>query len=89
MFVCRKCLKRSDDAKGIKTAIKHATKRAQRPGVKPSRVVMTACFGLCPKRAVVVTGGTGAARGEYCLVSSANEVDGALALLQLDQAPPS
>lgn len=89
VFVCRKCLKRSDDAREIKTAIKHATKRALRPGDKPSRVVMTACFGLCPKRAVVVTGGTGAARGEYCLVSSADEVDGALALLRLAQTPPS
>ena len=83
VFVCRKCLKRSDDAKDIKTAIKRAAGHAASAGGKPPRVVMTSCFGLCPKRAVVVTGGVGAARGDYALVSSPNDVPGALRLLQL------
>ncbi|MGJ4948797.1 hypothetical protein [Bradyrhizobium sp. HKCCYLS20291] len=84
VFVCRKCLKRSNDPKAIKTAIKRAVKsgRGRSSGEKPARVVLTSCFGLCPKRAVVITGGT---RGEYLLVSATEDVPGALALLREDQ----
>ncbi|MFN5405831.1 hypothetical protein, partial [Bradyrhizobium sp.] len=60
-----------------------AAGHAASAGGKPPRVVMTSCFGLCPKRAVVVTGGVGAARGDSALVSSPNDVPGALRLLQL------
>ncbi|WP_315773570.1 MULTISPECIES: hypothetical protein [unclassified Bradyrhizobium] len=89
VLVCRKCLKRSDDPKAINKAIKHAltSERERGSGAreKPARVVMTSCFGLCPKRAVVVTGGVRAARGEYVLVSAADDAAGALALLRDDQ----
>ncbi|WP_315777869.1 MULTISPECIES: hypothetical protein [unclassified Bradyrhizobium] len=89
VLVCRKCLKRSDDPKATKKAIKHALtserERGSGPREKPARVVMTSCFGLCPKRAVVVTGGVRAARGEYVLVSAADDAAGALALLRDDQ----
>ncbi|WP_315812355.1 hypothetical protein [Bradyrhizobium sp. SZCCHNR2028] len=93
VLVCRKCLKRSDDPKATKTAIKKAIKhaltsereRGSGAREKPARVVMTSCFGLCPKRAVVVTGGVRAARGEYVLVSAADDAAGALALLRDDQ----
>ncbi|MGJ4998367.1 hypothetical protein ACQR0Z_28345 [Bradyrhizobium sp. HKCCYLS3077] len=85
VFVCRKCLKRSDDAKGIKKAIKRETRLAAPSGRKPPRVVMTSCFGLCPKRSVVVTGGVCAARGDYVLVATRDDVAGALACLHDDQ----
>ncbi|MGJ4964119.1 hypothetical protein [Bradyrhizobium sp. HKCCYLRH3061] len=92
MFVCRKCLKRSDDPKALRKAIKHALKShdgsGHGAGEKPARVVMTSCFGLCPKRAVVVTGGVRAARGEYVLVSAAEDVPSALALLRDDPNGP-
>ena len=82
VFVCRKCLKRCDEAKAIKAAIKREAKRMGDAGAKPARVIMTSCFGLCPKRAVAVTGGHGAARGHYVLVSAAEDVAGSLALLR-------
>ncbi|NPU13844.1 hypothetical protein HL667_08860 [Bradyrhizobium sp. 83012] len=85
VFVCRKCLKRSDDAKDIGKEIKRAMKRAAPARGKPARTIMTSCFGLCPKRAVVITAGVRAARGEYVLVSRAGEVAGALSLLHDDQ----
>ncbi|CCE02545.1 conserved hypothetical protein [Bradyrhizobium sp. STM 3809] len=85
MFVCRKCLKRSDDPKGIikgiKKAIKRETKRVSASNGKSPRIVVTSCFGLCPKRAVVMTGSARAARGEYVLVTAAGDVAGALARL--------
>ncbi|GLH78336.1 hypothetical protein SSBR45G_32450 [Bradyrhizobium sp. SSBR45G] len=82
VFVCRKCLGRSDDAKGLKKAIKRATKHAVGLGGKPPRVIMTSCFGLCPKRAVIMTGGGAAAHGNYVLVCSTEDVADALALLR-------
>ncbi|MGJ4914383.1 hypothetical protein ACQR10_24510 [Bradyrhizobium sp. HKCCYLRH2060] len=92
VLVCRKCLKRSDDPKEIRKAIKNALKSPDGPGngagEKPARIVMTSCFGLCPKRAVVVTGGVRAARGEYVLVSAAKDVPSALALLRDDPNRP-
>ncbi|MGJ4904719.1 hypothetical protein ACQR0V_24335 [Bradyrhizobium sp. HKCCYLS2058] len=92
VLVCRKCLKRSDDPKEIRKAIKHALKShdssGHGAGEKPARIVMTSCFGLCPKRAVVVTGGVRAARGEYVLVSAAKDVPSALALLRDDPNRP-
>src|SRR3569833_2678254 len=60
VFVCRKCLKRSDDAKTIGRALKSEVKRHAGDREKPARVIKTSCFGICPKRAVVVTGGAAA-----------------------------
>jgi predicted metal-binding protein len=88
VFVCRKCLKRSDESKAIKTAIKTAlkseTKRGARGDLKPARMIATSCFGLCPKNAVVITGGACAGTGDYVLISSADQVPAALARLQDD-----
>jgi predicted metal-binding protein len=82
VFVCRKCLKRSDDAKGIGRALKSEMKRSDREREKPARVIKTSCFGICPKRAVVITGGTAAGSGDYLLVASETEVPAAVARLQ-------
>src|SRR3954452_2852619 len=85
VFVCRKCLKRSDDAREIRKEIKRAMKRTAPAHGKPARTIMTSCFGLCPKRAVVITASVRAARGEYVLVSQADDIAGALSLLHDDQ----
>jgi predicted metal-binding protein len=87
VFVCRKCLKRSDDAKGIKRALKSAIKSDAGEHAKPARVVATSCFGLCPKRAVVVTGGANAAEGSYLLLRSADDVPDALGRLRQGRGP--
>ena len=88
VFVCRKCLKRSDAGKDIKRAIKTALKanigRSARTDLKPARVIATSCFGLCPRNAVVMTGGAYASTGDYVLISSADQVPAALERLQDD-----
>jgi predicted metal-binding protein len=86
VFVCRKCLKRSDEAKDIARALKSETKRSATGRERPARVIKTSCFGICPKRAVVMTGGAAAGHGDYVLVSSGNEVAAALQRLQDDKA---
>jgi predicted metal-binding protein len=86
VFVCRKCLKRSDDAKTIARALKSEAKRHAGDREKPARVIKTSCFGICPKRAVVVTGGAAASRGDYVLISSGTDVPTALETLQNDHA---
>jgi predicted metal-binding protein len=86
VFVCRKCLKRSDDAKTIARALKSETKRQAGDRQKPARVIKTSCFGICPKQAVVVTGGAAASRGDYVLIASGIEVPDALETLRDDRA---
>ena len=88
VLVCGKCLKRSDDAKGIGRALKSEMKRRASGGLKPARLIKTSCFGICPKRAVVTTGGAAAGNGDYVLISS--EVEAAEALDRLrDGIPPT
>lgn len=86
VFVCRKCLKRSRDPKGIKRALKSETKRHAGDRLKPARVIQTSCFGICPKRAVVVTGGAAAGNGDYVLISSASEAESAIMRLDAGTA---
>jgi predicted metal-binding protein len=81
ILVCRKCLKRSDEGKAIKRALKAGLKRREETDVKPARVVSTSCFGLCPKRSVVVASGSSLRKSEYALVSSDKDVADALDLL--------
>jgi len=84
VFVCRKCLKRSEDAKHITHALKRETKRSAGDRDRPARVIKTSCFGICPKRAVVVTGGVAASKGDYALITSGTDVPAALDRLQRD-----
>jgi len=74
ILVCRKCLKRSDEGRDIKRALKSGLKARQRDGIKPAKLVMTGCFGLCPKQAVVVASGASLARQDYVLVEQGAEV---------------
>jgi hypothetical protein len=81
IFVCRKCLKRSPEGKDIRRALKSETRELGGADEKPARVITTGCFGLCPKKAVVVTGGACAHAGDYLLIASPDEVSPALARL--------
>ncbi len=58
--------------------MKSETKRRVGDWLKPARVIQTGCFGICPKRAVVVTGGSAAGQGDYVLISSASEAAAAI-----------
>jgi hypothetical protein len=78
ILICRKCLKRAANGRAIKRALKVELKALSRArGVKRPRVVMTGCFGICPKRAVTATSGAMLARGEFLLL--ADEVQAAAA----------
>ena len=82
VLVCRKCLKRVPNGHRIKQALKAEVKRTSgtQHNWRP-RVVLTSCFGICPKRAVVVTGGTTLHRSEYVLLADADQATDAVALL--------
>jgi hypothetical protein len=81
VLVCRKCLKRSDEGRDIRRALKSELKAARRDGTKPARLVMTGCFGLCPKKSIVVASGASLRRQEYVLVEDREQVSQALAML--------
>ena len=81
VLVCRKCLKRSDDGRNVRRALKSELKASRRDGTKPAKLIMTGCFGLCPKKAIVLASGTSLARQEYVLVADGDQVPRALALL--------
>jgi predicted metal-binding protein len=82
VLVCKKCLKRVDDGSKLKRALKSELKRrsATQATCRP-RLVMTGCFGICPKRAVVVASGATLQHGEYLLLADAESSAKAAALL--------
>ncbi len=81
VLVCRKCLKRSDDGREVRRALKSELKARKRDGSKPAKLVVSGCFGLCPKKAIVLASGASLARQEYVLVADGDQVPRALALL--------
>jgi hypothetical protein len=88
ILVCRKCLGRVSGAKKIRRELKSELKRQRNEApnersLKSPRLVMTGCFGICPKKAVVLASGKSLQNGEYVLVSDRERVGDALNLLQL------
>ena len=82
IFVCKKCLGRIDDGKALRRGLKSETKRlAQERGEKPTRVVLTSCLGICPKRAVVVASAATLQRGEYLLLADGDSAAKAAPIL--------
>jgi predicted metal-binding protein len=82
ILVCKKCLKRIDGGSKLKRVLKSAVKRRGAAQAKRrSRIVMTGCFGICPKRAVVVASGSTLQRGEYLLLPDVDSGAAAVALL--------
>jgi predicted metal-binding protein len=82
VLVCKKCLKRVPDGRDIRRALKSAAKNLEvaQPGWRP-RLVLTGCFGICPKRAVVVASGATLHRGEFVLLTEADQAADVAALL--------
>ena len=82
ILVCKKCLKRLEDGREIKRALKSELKRRSGTlGIKRSRVILTGCLDICPKRAVVVASGATLNRGEYLLVADSSGVAEAAEIL--------
>jgi predicted metal-binding protein len=82
ILVCKKCLKRIDGGSKLKRALKSEVKRRGATQAKRrSRIVMTGCFGICPKRAVVVASGSTLRRGEYLLLPDVDSGTEAVTLL--------
>jgi hypothetical protein len=82
ILICRKCLKRAANGRAIKRALKAELKELGRArGVKRPRVVMTGCFGICPKRAVTTASGATLARGEFLLLADGDQATEAAARL--------
>lgn len=82
VLVCRKCLKRAGDGRALKRALKSELKHGSRARtIKPPRVVLTNCFGICPKRAVVVASERTLHRGEYLLLDDSEQAADAVAIL--------
>lgn len=72
VLVCRKCLKRAPGGSDLKRALKSALKRGGSDDSKCKPwMVMTSCFGVCPKRAIVVASGATLARGELLVIGDA------------------
>jgi predicted metal-binding protein len=78
ILVCKKCLKRVSDGKEIRRELKHVLKEQREGTLKRPRVVSTSCFGICPKRAVVLASAKSLQNGEYVLVSHRRDVEEAL-----------
>jgi len=81
VLVCRKCLKRSDEGRKVRRALKSEVKAAKREGSIPKKLVMTSCFGLCPKRSIVLASGASLQRQEYVLIGDCEQVSRALEML--------
>ena len=82
ILVCRKCLKRFDGGRKLKRDLKAELKRRSvAADIKRPRLVQTDCFGICPKRAVVLANGKMLDQGEYLLLSDSGGVADAAGLL--------
>lgn len=87
ILVCKKCLSRVADGSDMKHTLKSEVKRRSAvQGTKRPRIVMTGCFGICPKRAVVVASGATLNRGEYLLLADSDAITDAATTLM---GPPS
>lgn len=78
ILVCKKCLKRAPAGAEVRRELKSALKHRPSGALKRSRLVSTSCFGICPKRAVVMASAQSLQAGEYILVSHRRQVDDAL-----------
>jgi hypothetical protein len=81
VLVCRKCLKRCANGARIRRELKRELKLRSAVKKRAPRLISTACFGLCPKRAVVLASARTLQRDEYLLVSRRGDIQGAVASL--------
>lgn len=86
VLICKKCLGRVADGSGLKRALKSEVKRRSvAQAIKKPRIVMTGCFGLCPKRAVAVASAAMLHRNEMLLLADENAAADAVAVLMPDR----
>ena len=74
VLVCRKCLKRMSGGGKLRRRLKAGLKQrsvGQKKG--RARLVLTNCFGICPKNAVVTASAATFARGEFLLIEDSSE----------------
>lgn len=84
VLVCRKCLKRMPDGGTLRRNLKSSLKRRSAGQKKKrARLVLSNCFGICPRNAVVTASAATFARGEFLLVrdSSGESIEQAAAML--------
>ena len=68
-MVCRKCLGRMADGGKLRRRLKASLKeRSGGQKKKRARLILTNCFGICPKDAVVTASPATFARGELILI---------------------
>ena len=74
VLVCRKCLKRMTNGGKLRRRLK-ASLKLHSAGQKKgrARIVLTNCFGICPKDAVVTASAVTFARGEFLLIRDCSE----------------
>lgn len=74
VLVCRKCLKRMPGGGKLRRRLKASLKhRSDGQKKERARLVLTSCFGICPKEAVVTASAVTFARGEFLLISDCSE----------------
>src|ERR1044072_3765495 len=73
VLVCRKCLGRMADGGKLRRRLKASLKeRSGGQKKKRARLILTNCFGICPKDAVVTASPATFARGELILVQDSS-----------------
>lgn len=82
ILICKKCLKRSRQANKIRRELKSELKHRPRIARKAAKLVYSGCFGICPKKAVVLASGSSLHNGEYILISRSAQIEDALVLLR-------
>jgi predicted metal-binding protein len=81
-LVCKACGKRSSGPKKLKPKeVAGLVRRASKTGTVRSRVVLTTCLGLCPKKATAVAHVASGTVTRIVAIGERKEVDRAVALL--------
>ena len=82
LLVCAKCVRKADDGKAIRKALKtELGERATRNGRRSGKLIETKCLGVCPKQALTLASGASLARGELLVVKKVADVPAALEAL--------
>lgn len=71
-LLCRKCLKRMSGGGKLRRRLKVGLKR-RRTDQERARLLLTNCFGICPKGAVVTASAATLARDEVLLIHDGSE----------------
>jgi len=74
VLVCRKCLKRMACGGKLRRRLKASLKQCSARQKKGrARLILTNCFGICPKDAVVIASAATFARNEFLLIRDCSE----------------